>query len=186
MSIIFQQNDMVLRLAELSDAEALAHYFVKNQHYLEQWEPKREPEFYTAQGWTQRLTKLIELQRHSLAFYWVLVCQREHQILGVISLGNISRFPLYSCNVGYSLDENAQGRGLMRTMLSKVCQWGFKEQNFHRIMANYMPHNYKSGAVLKAVGFEQEGMAKAYLLINGQWQDHILTSLINHQWEHHE
>lgn len=28
-----------------------------------------------------------------------------------------------------------------------------------------------------------EGYARDYLMINGQWQDHILTSLINRNWQ---
>jgi ribosomal-protein-alanine N-acetyltransferase len=50
-------------------------------------------------------------------------------------------------------------------------------------MANYMPHNERSKNVLKRLGFVQEGYAKEYLLINGQWQDHILTSITNPQWK---
>ena len=59
----------------------------------------------------------------------------------------------------------------------------FQQQQMHRIMANYMPNNLRSGNVLKRLGFEREGYAKDYLRINGQWQDHILTSLLSHQWQ---
>ena len=46
-------------------------------------------------------------------------------------------------------------------------------------MACYMPANQRSGALLERLGFEREGFARAYLMINGRWEDHILTSLIN-------
>lgn len=52
----------------------------------------------------------------------------------------------------------------------------------HRIMANYMPHNQRSGNLLTRLGFEREGYAKKYLLIDGTWQDHVLTALMNEQW----
>jgi ribosomal-protein-alanine N-acetyltransferase len=32
-------------------------------------------------------------------------------------------------------------------------------------MANYMPHNQRSGDLLARLGFEKEGYAKDYLLI---------------------
>jgi ribosomal-protein-alanine N-acetyltransferase len=32
---------------------------------------------------------------------------------------------------------------------------------------------------LHSLGFEKEGYAKSYLQINGRWQDHVLTSLLN-------
>ena len=43
-------------------------------------------------------------------------------------------------------------------------------------MAAYIPRNNKSGNVLSKLGFVKEGEAKAYLYINGGWEDHILTS----------
>lgn len=50
-------------------------------------------------------------------------------------------------------------------------------------MANYMPHNQRSGNLLRRLGFVVEGYARDYLLINGRWEDHIQTSLINPNWK---
>jgi ribosomal-protein-alanine N-acetyltransferase len=46
-------------------------------------------------------------------------------------------------------------------------------------MANYIPTNERSGLLLKRLGFAVEGYARDYLLINGQWRDHVLTALTN-------
>lgn len=42
-----------------------------------------------------------------------------------------------------------------------------------------MPANRRSGALLARLGFEQEGYARDYLMINGRWEDHVLTALLN-------
>ncbi|RQM45250.1 GNAT family N-acetyltransferase, partial [Aeromonas caviae] len=55
----------------------------------------------------------------------------------------------------------------------------FRERGLHRIMASYMPANLRSGALLERLGFEQAGYARDYLMINGRWEDHVLTALIN-------
>ncbi len=47
----------------------------------------------------------------------------------------------------------------------------------------YLPHNQRSGKLLKRLGFVAEGYARDYLMINGQWEDRILTSLINPNWK---
>jgi hypothetical protein len=52
----------------------------------------------------------------------------------------------------------------------------------HRIMANHMPANVRSEKLLRRLGFEREGVARAYLKINGPWEDHVLNALVN---EHH-
>jgi ribosomal-protein-alanine N-acetyltransferase len=55
----------------------------------------------------------------------------------------------------------------------------FDDLGLHRIMAGYLPHNKRSGKLLDRLGFEKEGLARKYLKINGRWEDHLLTSLIN-------
>jgi ribosomal-protein-alanine N-acetyltransferase len=58
----------------------------------------------------------------------------------------------------------------------------FGELNFHRLEANYIPSNGPSARVLEKLGFIEEGRAKSYLWIAGDWQDHVLTSLTNPGW----
>ncbi|BBN52682.1 hypothetical protein TRE132_08070 [Pseudomonas chlororaphis subsp. aurantiaca] len=55
----------------------------------------------------------------------------------------------------------------------------FDELKLHRIMANYIPDNQRSAALLERLGFEREGYARAYLQIAGRWQDHVLTARVN-------
>jgi len=67
----------------------------------------------------------------------------------------------------------------MHEVLIATIDYMFQSQSLHRIMANYMPHNHRSEKLLKRLGFTKEGIAKSYLKINGSWQDHVLTSLVN-------
>jgi ribosomal-protein-alanine N-acetyltransferase len=55
--------------------------------------------------------------------------------------------------------------------------YAFDELGFHRVMANYMPVNERSGRLLRRLGFVVEGYARDFLLIDGQWRDHVLTAL---------
>ncbi|ACY51326.1 ribosomal-protein-S5p-alanine acetyltransferase [Vibrio antiquarius] len=176
-------GDLLLRTAEIGDADMIAEYFQANREYLKPFEPKREEAFFSVNGWLQKLIKLNELHRMGLGYYCLLVRASSGEMLGTISFSNLSRFPFYSCNVGYSLAEKAQGHGYMRRGLTMACDYMFNVQKLHRIQAGYMPHNKRSEAVLEHVGFNREGYAKDYLLINGEWQDHVLTSLINPNWQ---
>ncbi|WP_182036480.1 ribosomal protein S5-alanine N-acetyltransferase [Vibrio diabolicus] len=176
-------GDLLLRTAEIGDADMIAEYFQANREYLKPFEPKREEAFFSVNGWLQKLIKLNELHRMGLGYYCLLVRASSGEMLGTISFSNLSRFPFYSCNVGYSLAEKAQGHGYMRRGLTMACDYMFNVQKLHRIQAGHMPHNKRSESVLEHVGFNREGYAKDYLLINGEWQDHVLTSLINPNWQ---
>lgn len=175
-------KDLRIRLAGIEDSQLISDYFVRNREYLKPWEPIREEAFYTEQGWRKKLIKLNELHMMSLGFYCLITERESGNMLGTVSFSNLCRFPLHSCNVGYSLDKDAQGRGIMRRALQIACNWMFEAQNLHRIAAGYMPDNRRSEAVLKAVGFKKEGYARDYLLINGRWEDHKLMALINPEW----
>ncbi|KHD26798.1 ribosomal-protein-alanine acetyltransferase [Vibrio caribbeanicus] len=181
---VFEQDgDVTVRTAEPTDGKLISDYFTANRSHLKPWEPKREPAFYTESGWTQRLIKLNELHRMGLGYYLLILDTESGEMLGTISFSNISRFPFHACNVGYSLGQCAQGRGVMSRALKLAVRYMFSIQNIHRIMASYMPRNQRSEAVLNRLGFKREGFAKDYLLIDGKWEDHNLTSLINPNWK---
>ncbi len=181
---VFEQDgDIILRTAEPTDGQLISDYFIANRAHLKQWEPRREDAFFSESGWTQRLIKLNELHRMGLGYYLIIIDSESGEMLGTVSFSNISRFPFHACNLGYSLGENAQGRGVMTRALKMAVNYMFNIQNIHRIMAGYMPRNQRSEAVLNRLGFKQEGFAEDYLLIDGRWEDHNLTSLINPNWK---
>lgn len=71
----------------------------------------------------------------------------------------------------------------MYEALGQSIRYMQQHQAMHRIMANYMPHNMRSGSLLTRLGFEREGYAKQYLQIDGQWRDHVLTALTDEKWK---
>lgn len=176
-------EDIVVRTAEPTDGKLISDYFIANRQHLKAWEPKRDDAFFTESGWTQRLIKLSELHKMGLGYYLLVLDRSSNEMLGTISFSNLTRFPFHACNVGYSLAQTAQGRGAMTRGLTLAVNYMFKVQNLHRIMASYMPRNSRSEAVLERLGFSKEGFAKDYLLINGKWEDHNLTSLVNPNWK---
>ncbi|CAH0539589.1 ribosomal protein S5-alanine N-acetyltransferase [Vibrio marisflavi] len=176
-------GEILLRTAQVFDAELISQYFCTNKAFLQPWEPKREDAFYTIAGWSKKLIKLNELHKLGIGFYLLIIDRNTQEMLGTISFSNLSRFPMYSCTVGYSVAEHAQGKGIMSRALPMAVNYMFSIQNMHRIGAGYLPCNERSAAVLKKLGFKKEGYAEEYLLINGKWQDHVLTALTNPNWK---
>lgn len=175
-------DDIVLRTAEATDAVAVAEYYRVNREHLEPWEPKRGEGFYSVQSWTQKLVKLQEIHRLGIGYYLLIIERQTGTMLGMISFSQVVRFPSHSCQLGYSLSQQAQGRGVMQRALRMAVDYMFRVQNMHRICAGYMPRNQRSEAVLHALGFEYEGLAKQYLSINGRWEDHHMMALLNPHW----
>lgn len=174
---------LVVRLVYERDAWRLADYYSENRQFLKPWEPYRDESYYSHSGWQARLAMIEEMHQQQSAFYFALMDEDEKEILGVANYSNLVRGAFNACYLGYSLGDKWQGQGLMFEALTSTNRYMLRVQSLHRIMANYMPHNPRSGNLLARLGFEKEGYAKDYLLIDGQWQDHVLTALTNNNWQ---
>ncbi|NJR50445.1 MAG: GNAT family N-acetyltransferase [Leptolyngbyaceae cyanobacterium CSU_1_3] len=180
----FSTERLNIRLLEQRDIPAVIKYYEDNREFLEPFEPLRPKNFYTREFWSQKIDKgLIEFSYdHSLRLF---LFKRSHpsQVIGSANFTQIVEGVSYSCCLGYSLAKSEQSNGYMTEALQTVIPHIFENINMHRINANYMPHNRRSGSVLKRLGFAIEGYARDYLMINGKWEDHILTSLVNSNWK---
>ena len=110
----------------------------------------------------------------------VLLVKQEQRvpIIGVANLSNIVRGAFQAAHLGYSIDARHEGQGYMHEALEGLIEYVFEDLGLHRIMANYQPTNTSSARLLERLGFVKEGHARQYLRIAGEWQDHVLTSLI--------
>lgn len=178
-----ESDRLILRMATREDAPAILAYYLENKEFLRVVEPSRSDRFYTLEFWQEQIsTALLEYgYEHSLRF---CLFQKEapHVVMGQVNFNQIYRGVFHSCFLGYSLAEKHQGQGYMTEALTVAIDYMFAEVNLHRIAANYMPRNQRSGNVLRRLGFVVEGYARDYLRINGRWEDHILTSLTNPHW----
>ena len=172
----------LLRLPRSGDAAGIADFFSRNRKHLEPWDPSPPPGFFTESFWKPRVAEMqLEFQRkQSLRLHIFL--KDTGALIGMANFANLRRGVSQCSGLGYRMDGELQGRGLMTEALAGAIAYVFDELNFHRIEANYIPTNAKSARVLEKLGFEREGLARQYLLIDGEWRNHVLTSLTNGRW----
>jgi ribosomal-protein-alanine N-acetyltransferase len=102
-----------------------------------------------------------------------MILERDEPV-GWVGLSNVVRGPMQSAIVSYWVDEAHNGRGLCTEAVGDVVEFAFGELALHRLEAGTLPDNFASQRVLEKNGFERYGLAKRYLLIAGEWRDHIL------------
>lgn len=157
--------------ADPSLAEAVLRYYLRNREFLAPFEPMRSPEFYTLLGQRELLAreKAARAEQRGWRFYLV----RQGEVIGAIGLNNVVWGAFQSAHLGYKLDKCFLNRGYMTMAVAMVTNFAFQDLNLHRIEANVMPGNQASLRVLEKNGYENEGLSRAYLKINGVWEDHI-------------
>lgn len=167
------------RQTTVTDAEVLCRFYRDNADHLRPWEPLRESGYHSIANWQQRLADREREQAAGRAAHFISCDADSGDVLAVCNLSNIVRGVFQACNIGYASDEGHQRQGVMSQLCTHAIDYAFEELQLNRIMANYMPANHRSAALLKKLGFTREGVARKYLCINGRWEDHVLTSLIN-------
>ncbi len=168
---------MNIRLVSADDAGLLADYYQTNAEHFGRWEPLREPGYYAEATIRQRLINEVQQQQQGSAAYFIGV--RDGRVIAHCALTNIIYGPFRAGFIGYGVTHTLQGTGCMRPLCEAVIRHAFTVLELNRLMANYMPANQRSGLLLQKLGFTEEGFAKKYLKINGHWEDHILTALLN-------
>jgi [ribosomal protein S5]-alanine N-acetyltransferase len=180
---LLESERLLLKFPELKEADLLSAYYQKNRDYLQPFEPRRLPAFYTSAHWKNQieLTQSDFLNQRKVSFL-IFEKGKPDSVIGVINFNHWVQGAFQSCIVGFSLDEEAQGKGFMQEALTAAIDFVFAEYGFHRIEANYMPRNQRSEKLLLRLEFEKIGLAPNYLLINGYWEDHVLTQKLNLNW----
>lgn len=160
-----------LSVLTLDNAEDVLNYYIKNREYLRRFEPDREESFYTLSVQKRNLIESYKqfLNGDSVNFG----IYKKGRFIGKIQMSNIVMGVFKSAFVGYSIDEDEQGKGYMKEALSLVLKYAFEDMDLHRLEASTLLENIRSQGVLKGCGFKELGVNENYLFINGKWRDHI-------------
>lgn len=180
---ILETERLVVRMAEVDDAPEIARYFRENREHLADSRPRMAPEFFTEEFWrAQAHAAQAEFRTDRSLRLFVFEKADPGRVVGNVNFVQFNRGAAQYCVLGYGLARDREGRGMMREALQAAIGYVFGEMNMHRVMANYVPWNQRSGGLLRRLGFTVEGYARDYLFLNGRWCDHILTSLVNPDW----
>lgn len=161
-----------IRPAGIDDAAALAELYSVNRQFLEPWEPLRDEAFYTTAGQHARLEQSQDFLRAGTGYGCVI--EYADQIVGTVTLSTIVRGPAQSAHLGYWVAESVNGRGVATRAVTLMLEIAFGELELHQVLAGTLLHNTGSQRVLERNGFGRIGVARSYVKIAGEWQDHIL------------
>ena len=180
---VIETERLVLRLGEVRDAPESVRYFSENRAHLAPSRPTMSPEFFTVDFWrSQAHAALSEFRTERSLRLLVFERAGGDRVIGNVNFVQMQRGAAQYCTLGYGIAQDREGLGLMREALQGGIGHVFGEMNLHRIQANYVPWNRRSGGLLRRLGFVVEGYARDYLFLDGRWEDHVLTSLTNPRW----
>ena len=160
---------------------AVADFYRRNRAHFAPWDPPLPADHAEPERVAQALADAADafVSGRSLR-WWLQPVGQPERVIGSVHLSSVVRGAFQSCNLGYAIDAAAQGQGLMQEALHAVLAEAFSPRlNLHRVQAGVRPDNSRSLAVLARLGFQEIGLARRYLFIDGDWRDHRLFALTN-------
>lgn len=167
-----------MRPIRLRDASAWSRLRIRDRQHLEPWEPTGESPWdarHHVTNWPGVCGSLRAEARKGRML--PMVIELDGRYCGQITLGNIVRGALRSAWIGYWVASDVNGQGVATAALALGLDHAFGPVGLHRVEATVRPENEASRAVLRNVGFRDEGLLKRYLDVHGQWRDHNLVGM---------
>lgn len=182
--MILKSNRLHLRNPRIEDAIVLQEFYKKNAKHLAPWESVGEWQTATITAIQDKLCAWDEEIKSgkSVRIFFFPKDHPEGDLIGICNFTQIFYGGFQACYLGYKIDCDFEGKGLMKEALEAALKYVFEEVGLHRVMANYIPTNQRSAYLLYRLGFQVEGFAQNYLKINDRWEDHVLTALSKERW----
>lgn len=176
-------NSLILFRADVASVDVWMDYLVRNLDFHRRWSPLQPESWYEREAIAERMDRTEKRWAAGEEYrFWYALREVPERMIGHATLSNVVRGVFQSCHLGYSQDQEACGKGYMNEALQAVLNFAFTEADLHRVEANVVPANKASLAVLTRLGFRQEGEAKRYLKINGDWEDHLRFAMLKEEF----
>ena len=157
---------LYLRALRVSDAPDMHDYAKRPEttRYL-LWNPHPDLDY------TRRYLEYL-MGRYRLGqFYdWALINKEDGKMIGTCGFVKFD-LPHNCAEIGYVLNPDYHGQGLMPEAAKRILQFGFSVLGLHRIEARYMAANTPSRHVMEKLGMTFEGIQRGRMLVKGLYRD---------------
>lgn len=174
---VLVHEPVTLRLAAASDFEDWRALRETSRDHLNRWEDDWETALLTRQAFRRRLRRQRADMRRGGGLYLLSFRTSDKALIGGVTLTNIrygaARSGILGYWVGAPFTRKGYGAASVRAMLAHV----FERMELNRVVAACQKENAASQQLLRRCGFQEEGLARDYLKINGQWRDHLIFAL---------
>lgn len=164
---------VAIRGVRQRDAQALRRLLASNREWLGPWEATYPGGGGATPGSTPFgpvIRALRRQQRNGSSLTMVIMLDDE--VVGQLSLSDISGGALRSASIGYWVSQHVAGQGVTPAAVALAIDYAFAELRLHRIEICIRPENQASLRIVQKLGMRYEGRRERYIHIAGQWCDH--------------
>ena len=174
--LAIETERLTLRLPQMRDHQRWVDLRRTGSDYLTQWEPVWAHDHFSKRAFSNRVywaKKTFDAGRGMPVF---MIRRDDQALVGAITLDNIRRGPAQTGTIGYWTGQEFARMGYMTEAIEALTHYSFTTLDLSRIEAACLASNVASRGALEKSGFKYEGVAQAYLQIDGRWRNHVMYS----------
>ena len=157
-----------LRPPVIADYKSWADVRSNNRDHLQPFEPRWDHDSLVRDHFERRILRQYLNWREGIGCYFLIFKNDDETLVGGMNVNQICR---------------GIWQGYMSEAINLTLKYCFEDLKLHRVNAACVPHNSRSMNLIRRAGFTEEGFARKYLEINGEWQDHVLFGLLREDRE---
>ncbi|WP_344151756.1 GNAT family protein [Nocardioides koreensis] len=169
-------GEVTLRPLAYGDARAWRATRRRNAVWLRPWDATVPPGADARPSTFHSLVWRLNRQARADTTYPFAI-EVDGAFVGQVTVNNVVRGSAQFASVGYWLDREYAGRGIMPRAVAMVIDHCFFTARLHRIEIAIRPENSNSLRVVEKLGIREIGYAPLYLHIDGDWRDHRLYAV---------
>ncbi len=179
MNHTYETERLYLKVLGRYDARMVLDFYSANHKEFALYEPLKAEDATNLNYHSVMLDYEVEhFKKNAMLRLYMFEKDNPFKIIGTLSFRNISQSCYKSATLGYKMDKDYRRKGYMHEAIEKGLEIMKEELFLHRIEAIVMPSNEPSIKLLENLGFQQEGLIRDKVLLNGKWEDHYLYSYI--------
>jgi len=172
-------SGLELRQFQMSDAEELYAVADRNRDYLREWLPWVDRTHSAADMRDFIAARLEQFEAHQGPTAAIRVDGRIAGALGCHPIDWLNR----NCHIGYWLDADEQGKGIMSRAVAALLDYLFDEVGLHRVTIQCGTGNHRSCAIPERLGFAHEGLVREAEWVNDRWVDLAIWGMLANDWK---
>lgn len=133
-------------------------------------------------SYTRRYLEYLAGRYRLGQFYdWALICKEDGRMIGTCGFVRFD-YPHNGAELGYVLNPDYHGKGLMTEAARRILQFGFQVLGLHRIESRFMIENDPSRRVMERLGMTFEGVRRSAMLVKGLYRDIGICSILANEF----
>lgn len=172
-------KDVEIRLIEERHCEEFFALVKKNLERLLVWSP------WISEVETVEKTRIFirkKLQRFADGNGFTAGFFQKNLLIGLIALEYID-WANRMTEIGYWLDSEAEGKGLITKACPILIDYAFKELKMNRVQIRCASENVRSRAIPEKLGFRQEAAARQSEKLHDRYVDLVIYAVLVNEWQ---